>query len=494
MVSPKIKFVFIFFILIIITGILALSTWQFAKSRSRAAIKHHKIVRLSHILASHWDVEIVIEKVASYRKGDIDNFDAVFLINQNYDKQIPDDLIQDLANSGDKEIIWSGFGSEKLLSSLQFTGETVQIDPDQFHSVAYKGLEFSIQSWHILNHRKWPAIEGITALASIIGANRQQTPFIIDIHDRYLIVPLDIISYYMVEDVSLVFFDVLHNSFGHHHPAKKKALLRLEDISPIYGRHIKPLQIVYDYLKGEKIPMHLALIPRFIDKSQNIDIKIGDVRNFLNLMLTMNEEGLATFIQHGYTHQTGDEVSGDGFEFWDQKNNKPIRNDSRDYVLDRVKQAQLIMAKNGLPIPDIFETPHYSLSDLDDETLNAVYPCRYEHIKKTGVLPFTAKIDGTIYFPENLGYISNGLDDIIQMKELLKKLSAFEDPLPSMFWQPWRDVEEIKKLTNMIRDAGYEFVSVYDLVESNGNKQYVLKDRNRISHEQIKKVLIITVL
>ena len=211
-------------------------------------------------------------------------------------------------------------------------------------------------------------------------------------------------------------------------------------------------------------------------------------------MLRMQNGGLASFIQHGYTHQKGNEVSGEGDEFWDPVKNSPVEGDSKAYVLERVQKAKQIMRENGLPIPDIWETPHYELSDVDNETINTVYPCRYEHIHGQGALPFVAQIEGTIWFPENLGYISDGPEDVIRMKDLCQNLSVFEDPVLSVFWHPNRDIEELKSLTGMIRENGYEFVGVYDLVEHEDAKEYSLPHANITGRGKTRQVLIITAL
>ena len=90
-----------------------------------------------------------------------------------------------------------------------------------------------------------------------------------------------------------------------------------------------------------------------------------------------------------------------------------------------------------------------------------------------GSLPFAANIENRIYFPTNLGYIATWDDiSIEQKKELLQKVSVFEDPVASFFWHPWRDVSELKSMVELLQGQGYKFVSIYDLVDSKSPSGY----------------------
>ncbi|GAI50943.1 unnamed protein product, partial [marine sediment metagenome] len=61
-------------------------------------------------------------------------------------------------------------------------------------------------------------------------------------------------------------------------------------------------------------------------------------------------------ILHGYTHQY-DGVTGIDYEFWDESNNKPVKEDSEEFVQERVISALNILRNAGLST-DIWETPH----------------------------------------------------------------------------------------------------------------------------------------
>lgn len=78
----------------------------------------------------------------------------------------------------------------------------------------------------------------------------------------------------------------------------------------------------------------------------------------------------AVFIWHGVTHQykrnlnPHDGVSGSDFEFFDANKNKPVAEDSVQYVLNKLDEGSYTLNKSGIN-PRIWLTPHYQASPLD---------------------------------------------------------------------------------------------------------------------------------
>ena len=239
--SARIKFTFVFIVTIALAAILTLIVFRTIKAQENSRKKYHSISLLADILSSHWDINTRIIDFGKYHKGDIENYDTIFLIIENYDQKIPDSLLQDILNSTHQEVVWAGYGSEVLLSLLQDPGKAAHFDSKQISSVEYKGRQFQIEPWQISNPPVFPSMDGIEVLAYTVDGQKKRVPFIADIKDRYLILPINLGFYYAIDNVSLVFLDVLHRSFGHHR-AQKTALLRLEDVSPIDGLDLRPLE------------------------------------------------------------------------------------------------------------------------------------------------------------------------------------------------------------------------------------------------------------
>ncbi|MBI3504187.1 MAG: DUF2334 domain-containing protein [Proteobacteria bacterium] len=78
----------------------------------------------------------------------------------------------------------------------------------------------------------------------------------------------------------------------------------------------------------------------------------------------------ATFVYHGVTHQYGfgrnpfTGMTGDDFEFWDRKANRPVAADSPRFVVERIEDGLEILNRSGAR-PVAWMTPHYQASPLD---------------------------------------------------------------------------------------------------------------------------------
>lgn len=434
---------------------------------------------LAQIIRSHWDVKVDLIQINEYREGDINQYDALFLI-EDYDR-VPITLMSDVVKSQDKEIIFAGYGAANQLSQAvkdlwsPESEKALHETPAQANVIKYKDVIFDAGKLQLTS--VFPSVEETEAnhlvkvLSTYEDVDGNSHPFIVDVNDRYLILPFELPHYYEPNDYSLVFLDTLHYALGHHEQ-NRQALVRLEDVNPYTYKTTIKIRDAYEFLKEKKIPFHIALIARYINPDRRIDLSTHEARIYLRYITLMEGEGYGTIIQHGYTHRTTG-VSSIDYEYWDDVNNSPLPYDSEEYVVNSLMGIKGEMEYLKLPVPDVFETPHYALSDLDNEVLNKYYPLRYEHIPNVGSLPIAASADDRIFFPSNLGYVATWDDiEIKEKEELLKQVSVFEDPVASFFWHPWRDLSELEYMVDLLQENGYTFVSIYDLVEADETAGY----------------------
>lgn len=433
---------------------------------------------LAQIIRSHWELQVDLIEADEYNEGDINNYDALFLI-EDYDK-IPITLMSDVVKSDNKEIIFAGYGAANQLSqaaqdlwSEESEKALIEI-PTPAKTVKYKDVDFDAKELQLTG--VFPSIQEHTSnkiniLATYEDIQGKTHPLVVDINNRYLILPFEIPHYYEVYDYSIVLLDVLHYALGHHEP-KHQALVRLEDVNPYTYRSTVKIRDAYEYLKKNQIPFHMALIARYINPNERIDLSTHEARIYLRYITLMVGEGYGTLVQHGYTHRASG-ISSIDYEYWDEETNAPLAYDTEEYVISTLKRVKGEMQYLKLPVPDVFETPHYALSDLDNQVINKYYPLRYEHIPNVGSLPFAANIDNRIFFPENLGYVATWDDTTLeQKKKLLEQVSVFEDPIASFMWHPWRDVSELESIVELLQNQGYKFVSIYDLVHADETAGY----------------------
>lgn len=442
-----------------------------------------KIERFSELVMSHWDANVTIITHDEYTAGLVDEYEIIFYINESHEPP-PAPLFADLQETTDKKILFFGYAAQFVSGILQVDAPAAARSVDW---IEYKGVQFPEEDLRILYDASEVLLSQRVTVHSFAGDDDTDTvipaaftvrgkryDFASGDQNTYLFIPTAVPHTYAINDHSIVILDLLHEVLGEHASAtQKNALLRIEDVNSFTYRDPTQLQQVYDFLQEKEVQFHIALIPRYINPQKRIDITLDATRRFYHLLKQMIGEGYGTPVQHGYTHQVGTSVSGVGFEFWDEQNQAPLENESQAYVAERIIGAQRTMQELGLPVPDIWETPHYAASELARAEISEHYPILYEPHPGVGTLPFVAQIGDNIYLPENLGFVSDGFTEsapglnqsVDDIEENLRYLQVFRDPVASVFWHPWRDIEELKAIVGTMEENGYTFVSAYDLLD-----------------------------
>ena len=439
-----------------------------------------KVDFLVDVVHSHWNIVSESKRYEEYIPGYIHSFDSIIVI-QELDRVVPELILFDLLRSEGKKVYLTGYSTSRMVETV--LGHSSRDAAAQIEFIEYKGIRYNGTNTLLLaEHADIKETKGIHILSTArVEHSTTSSPLVFSFTNKTVLgvqEPSVFISYpvfvppsYDVNDFSLIFLDLLHDVVKQH-KRQKKALIRLEDVNVHTYRNTNKLQGAYRILKSNGVPFHIAFIPRYVNPQKNIDYDFSGGRRFSHLIEKMVGEGYGTLIQHGYTHQVGSSISGIGFEFWDEDLNQPLAFDSEEYVRERVSKAQHVLEKHGLPPTDIWETPHYALSELDSRVIDELYPLRYERVFKRGAFPFPVETGGSIYIPENLGFVAD--DDnqfafgrtLPEIEEEIRRLDGFEDPVASVFWHPWRANEELEFLVDRTQDYGYTFVSAYDLVET----------------------------
>ena len=414
------------------------------------------INNLVKILESHWNVNIQVKDYKEARNMNLNNYSYYILIELNREKEAIDYFFK-ITEKPDIKTIWIGWGVGQIFSE--------NINHESISHITYKDVDFDIDKSFAVFGSLPKEQEKFQTLATYTKKDGTVLPLISIYNERNILMPFSLPNYYEIYSYTLPFLDTFHYLLGHHENEKNYALVRLEDVNAHTYRNPRKLIRAYQYLKKENIPFHIALIARYLNPKEGIDLDVSSSKKFLNTLKQIIYHEHGYLVQHGYTHQTGDGVSGIDYEFWNPETEEPLAEDSVEFVQQRILEARKLMVQSGLIEPDIWETPHYAQSDIDDGIFNDNYPIRYEHIAHIGSLPFAISVDKTIFMPENLGFIESGIDELEDKKALLEQLNTFEDPIASFFWHPWRDIRELKMYTTLVEDYGFEFVSVYDLLE-----------------------------
>jgi len=430
----------------------------------------YNIDNFKQIIESHWNVAIEVRDYEEVNLATASRYGHIIFVEQNNSPVAISQFERIMTQTGARTM-WIGCGTSDALESRVIDTISPRVITDrEVSSVTYKDVEFSADAnFSLCRPLSAELTTGLTVLSTYTDTEQETHPLITMSDEDHIFIPHGIPFSYDVSTYSLPFLDVFHRFLGPSSKPSKFALLRLEDVNVFTYNNPRQLRKVYEYLQLKDIPFHIAFIEYYKNPLEGIAMHADASPRFLNLIKEMVRSGQAVLVQHGYTHQVGEEISGIGFEFWDATTDAPLKFPSQKeayrYAFNKVNQAQSAMERINLPVPDIWETPHYSLSQTDDEVFNYRYPLRYERIPSIGSLPFFAKINGTVFVPENLGYMTGEVGQMAEKRALVRQLDTFESPIASVFWHPWRDLDELKDLTGMLSASGYEFATVYDLVE-----------------------------
>ncbi|WP_276352345.1 DUF2334 domain-containing protein [Cohnella caldifontis] len=249
-----------------------------------------------------------------------------------------------------------------------------------------------------------------------------------------------------------------------------KALLRLEDIGP--GGYYESaengakLLVVASRLKTSGIPFQAAVIPRFVDPGRRYDRSIADLADpeaarFVHLLHGLVRCG-ASLGMHGYTHQYGHSVSGEGNEFADASCRQDCPPDDppsaladpaafrQSYAFGRFHSALTAFRAAGLRA-EWFESPHYVASEVQRRILDACSGVIHEtnpdfpESRRVTLRPSLSARGWTAYVPTPLGYVGGSSVDR-DVDRILHAASEYgEEELASFFYHPFLEFPYIRR-------------------------------------------------
>jgi uncharacterized protein YdaL len=361
-------------------------------------------------LLGHWDTEVDMKPVGTYKAGQVEAYAATFYLGSYYDHPLPSSFLID-ADKTQKTVVWfkynlwqySGnavfnFNTRRgfrfdFLRGLNAAPSAVNPNPGFFDTVTYKGRTLT-------KYYAFDAATGVIAADPDIGATTildpvkatsiaplsnpttgEQLPYIVRSGNFWYFADLPL-SYIGPRDRYLVLCDVLHDILGVP-PAttQQRALVRYEDV----GALVNPdtTRQLTDYLHARGIKFGIAVIPRYKDPFGTyndgvpMDVPFKDATDLKQALDYMMARG-GQVVAHGWTHQYAamrnpwSGISGDDFEFWDIVNNRRLPEDSVAWAENRVKEATKELGKKHKAFA--WEMPHYQASPYAYQAARKHYP------------------------------------------------------------------------------------------------------------------------
>ncbi len=432
----------------------------------------------------HFNTKVIRMKEDEYKKGMIEQYDYIFYLSLREDKEANKNLLNDLLYTN-KNIVWYGENADELIEArgnipLEYHGSSYH-----YKQVKYKNKDMTISGFTGKNILIEPVNGSIKTYGSVSNG-MDEYPLIINYNNYWFMTGLD--TYNLKY---LVFSDVLHEILVENHHCEKKVYLRIEDIHS--RRSPGNIKKIANYLKSQDIPFMAVVIPVYIDPKGNQEYPLGSEKKIIDSLKYMVEKG-GTIVQHGYTHQYYQSTTGEGFEFWDIKKDKPLNLDYQKYILDRVVKGLTIFLENDL-YPLAFISPHYAMAQQGYQELKQYYSTIVGEIQtsdrrfNSSSFPYISKNTDffNILIPESLGYVAINEEDSSITDILIKaeELSILRDVQTGVFFHPFIDINYLTKIIEGLRERGYTFGDLRDIENWVKVGDYEIKNYKGIIHSNM---------
>ena len=393
-------------------------------------------------------------QIDDYKSGDLESYNSVFVINMDNDINNIQ-FLEDLSTYKNK-IYWIGNKIEDFLSESKKYKIRYDSKNNNINKLIYKDKSLVINSGVFYNIIT-PSKE--SKVLSYMSDAYNKYPFIINEDNLYYISRWDLEDSYIFEDSLNDFYNIKYFDKG-------KIFIRIEDVHPF--RDTTQLRKVADYLYSKNIPFMIALIPTYVDTKTHSITTMDMNSDFIETIQYMQEKG-GSIVLHGYTHQLGnEEVSGEGYEFWDMKNDKAIDGDIELYIRDRILSGLRPCIENNI-YPLAFEAPHYAMNINGYKVLKkhfSTYVGQYQNNNynfATNSTPFIIKNSESFnkLIPENLGYVDEEDDfSVDTIKENFKKLSMVRGYSGGVFFHSYLDIEYLKEIVEFLEEENVDFIDL----------------------------------
>ncbi len=457
-------------------------------------------------LLGHFNTKVTFESISSYKAHEIDQFDYLFYVGVSEGNHPTNVIIKDILNSN-KPVIWLNTGISELVTNTEIQHkygfsiikhlETSEYDAVKTISDSYTKGNSGINLIQIKNRKQ----VDIWAEA-YSSSTKVQTPYMIKTGNLVYVADLPFLGA-KVTDRYLLFADKLHDILNELHPESHTAVLRIEDVTPLYEP--KKLRQVADYLSEKGIPFLVAVVPFYVNPQENVKVSLSDRPELVDALKYMVSNG-GSVVMHGVTHQYTGITANDG-EFWDALNSKPLPEDNPEEYAKKIEVGLGEFVKNGL-YPIAWETPHYMASAAFFNVISKYFSTAVEQRMSINefdygqYFPYLINKDlyGQKIIPENLGYVPlkpdiqdsrNAVQMLIKNAEAISKV---RDGVAGCFFHPFLDIELLKTLVDGITSKGFSFLDIKastnwvktdDFVILTGSQSYTINPENSYVSEQV---------
>ncbi|WP_218152025.1 DUF2334 domain-containing protein [Nitrosomonas communis] len=446
--------------------------------------------------------------VGAYTAGEMSSYSAVIYIGSTLNEPLPAAFLTDTL-AGTTQVVWMSNNISQLSAySSDFQGvygwSWAGFDFGPVGTVKYKQTDLTRDTTNPRGIMTFANVDPTRVQILAMAFRTDGSSFPWAVHSLNLSYIGEIPFAFMDHnDRYLVLADLLFDLLAPATVERHRALVRIEDVGP--DADPQELRTIAEELSNRSVPFAVAVYPRYenpnginnngVPEAYNLAEK-PDVVDALKFMLSKG----GILLMHGYTHQFEhlnnpyDGVSSNDFEFYtahvDANNSViydgPVPGDSQAWAANRIALAEAAFVAAGLPVPEIFEFPHYAGSVPDYTAVQERFGIRYDRgLYFPGYLshqpidynqfagqffPYVVKdVYGSWVAPENLGNIqseSYNNHPTRSPADLLATARAnlvVRDGFASFFYHPKLGKDMLIEVVDGIKQLGYTFVTLASL-------------------------------
>jgi uncharacterized protein YdaL len=366
-----------------------------------------------------------------------------------------------------RPVLWIGLGSEQLATIAPFQG-AFKAEP-YFSQGSSQEVEYKSSRWN--TYVEWVPIvlnpkfstEVVMKVVDASAGEKREIPLCWKLGHLNFFVSISSFGVwnYLFQDFLLDFFEVQAV-----HPSQ--VYLRIEDYH-CHRDHVQFRRLV-DCLYARKHPFLVAVIPTYRDPATGKLQELESQPDFIDALRYAQQRG-GRLVMHGYTHAYKDE-SGEGHEFWDVKMDRPLPEDSPEYVRERVQKGLRQMLKQGL-FPLAWETPHYAGSRHAYREVGRLFSSSVERFQLSDAtclesfesVALTKDMYGRLIIPENMGFVYAGFGDasILRIQAIGEQITRLRGTIAGCFFHPFLPFEKFLHLVESLEKLQVPFMDLAEM-------------------------------
>ncbi|HWH01089.1 MAG TPA: polysaccharide deacetylase family protein [Pilimelia sp.] len=447
--------------------------------------------------------------VGTYTAGELAGYSAVIYIGSTYDEPLPAAFLADVTATT-KPVLWMYNNIWQLTAQdPAFAANRGfmwrQFDVSPVTGVRYRGTTLGrdpLNAAGLMDHVIHDPGKA-TVVGQAVRTDGTTLPWAVRSGNLTYLGEIPY-AYVGHDDRYLAFADLLFDVLAPNTPTRRRALVRIEDVGP--DADPAQLRAIADLLHARRIPFSVAVYTRYRNprgvenNGRPEDYSLWQRPQVVSALKYMRARG-GTLLMHGYTHQYESAInpydgrSGNDFEFYmahvDAQDrviyDGPVPKDSASWATGRINSAATDFMLSGLPVPTIFEFPHYAGSAVDYRVVHQRFGKRYErglyfpgvlsgkaidYSKLTGqFFPYPVRdVFGSAIVPENIGNVEPEAYNHhpVRLPEHLIATARLNlvvrDGTASFFYHPYLGTGYLRQTVDGIRALGYTFVSADSMI------------------------------